>query len=192
VVLADYRDIFKFLVRETYLVRVPVLGIAFDINDLGVFSGLTFIFLLILFWFTLEREEENLRMTFKLAEVHNCVREVYYYLSMGQVLTLPQREAPHKGHLWKYLPKAIYAAPLIVFCTIFVNDLMTSDWGRLLNNRATTFATVSSGIFLIIIFLLTVLCIHRSLRVDRLWRTTYARLNNENIEELKSIDLSAL
>ena len=36
--LDDLRDIYKNLKRETYLVRVPILGISFDINDLGLFK----------------------------------------------------------------------------------------------------------------------------------------------------------
>jgi hypothetical protein len=44
--IKDLRSILNDLRKDTYLVKVPFLGIVFDINDLCIFSGLTFTFLL--------------------------------------------------------------------------------------------------------------------------------------------------
>jgi hypothetical protein len=46
------------------MIHVPFLGMSFDVNDLGVLGGLTFVILLLLFYYSLNRERINLRTAF--------------------------------------------------------------------------------------------------------------------------------
>lgn len=51
--------------NENYaVVRLPILGIAFDVNNLAIVSGFTLCFLLIVLRFTVNREYLNLRIAF--------------------------------------------------------------------------------------------------------------------------------
>ena len=63
--------------EDTFSVQIPILGITFDINDLGLFSGITLILFLTLLWFCLERECENLRIAFD--EAHRLGELPFYY-----------------------------------------------------------------------------------------------------------------
>lgn len=180
--LDNRNDIFRQLNRESYLVRVPILGIAFDINDLGVFSGFTFTFLLLLFWFSLEREEENLHMVFEMAVKEGKLLETYNYLSMSQVLTLPQREYTATGEMWKYVPKLIYLTPFIVYVIIFINDFQTIGLGFRINEKATVTALLLTVLLLSVITILSFLCLHRSFRVDKLWKSKSEKIKLDNVE----------
>jgi hypothetical protein len=49
-------------IENYHTVRVPILGNAFDINNLGIVTGITFLILFIICRFTLAREINNLRI----------------------------------------------------------------------------------------------------------------------------------
>jgi len=176
----DLLEIYQNLKKEIYLIRVPILGVSFDVNDLGIFSGLTFTMLLTLFWFTLEREEENLKLTFEYAERKNKLKDVYTYLSMGQVLTIPQKDNASVSKFWQHLPKAIYMGPWVVSILIFINDIGTLESGFVLNFKATIILIITSVIFLTIISILTIFCLHRAIEVEKLWNLMYTKMQKLN------------
>jgi len=76
---------------ESYqTVRIPVLGNAFDVNNLGIVSGITFLVLLIILQFTLAREINNLKIAL------NAISERYTDFAnekeFGSVLVLKPEE----------------------------------------------------------------------------------------------------
>src|SRR5689334_4830640 len=61
---ALYKAIIESYVGTALTVRVPLLGITFDINDLALLGGFSFLVLLIWFRFAMLREMDNLRIAF--------------------------------------------------------------------------------------------------------------------------------
>jgi hypothetical protein len=88
------------LIDRVFFTDIPGLGITFDINDLGLFSGVAYSLLLMLLVFCLMREHENLYLAlFKVMRLHDrkCKRPdgestanfLYHALAMGTVFTTP-------------------------------------------------------------------------------------------------------
>lgn len=50
--------------ENTLLIHMPVLGVAVDVNDLGMVAGITFSLLMFILIFTLNREYSNLKLAF--------------------------------------------------------------------------------------------------------------------------------
>ena len=67
--VADYR---ARLVDRVFFTEIPGLGTTFDVNDLGLFSGIAYTLLLLLLVFCLMREHENLYLAlFKVMRLHD-------------------------------------------------------------------------------------------------------------------------
>jgi hypothetical protein len=175
--IEDLKRIFINLNEETYRVRVPILGISFDINDLGLFTGITFTFLLLLCWFAIEREKDNIEVSFRIAKEKNVSKEVYEYLSMSQVITLPRHFSngtEELGRFWKILPKTLIFAPALVQFLIMINDLSTFEIGIALNKYTYTISLVAIDIiFCLIITGLTILYVIRSSKIDQFWNKEF-------------------
>jgi hypothetical protein len=152
------------------LIHIPFFGTVFDVNALGLWGGLTFAVLLLLFRFSLWREYNNLRLTFtetKSAHLRFCYRS----LAMQQVLTVPPALSPRQPYLkpkgsvvqWLYFP------PLIIQTLIFLNDLRTSDIGGMFNFNLTMISTVASLFLWGSIAVLTDRCLQLSAAIDEEW-----------------------
>jgi hypothetical protein len=87
-------------VHQMLIVNVPVLGIAIDVNDLGLIGGVALVLLMLLFMIALAREHENLCLAFYKARricelegerdnAEGAANFLYHALAMGQVLTHP-------------------------------------------------------------------------------------------------------
>lgn len=63
---------------------IPVLGISYDVNDLGILIGIVMNFLMLMHIFTINRERYNLRIAFK------AITERYKELSVCQYLYLKE------------------------------------------------------------------------------------------------------
>lgn len=86
-------DIIKNKRENIDLVKVPILGIAFDINYLGVYSGLIILLMIWLLFAAMNREHVNTKITFKKAwsESHFNHFIFYEFMSMSQVLHEPKK-----------------------------------------------------------------------------------------------------
>ncbi|MDX6693255.1 MAG: hypothetical protein QOF02_858 [Blastocatellia bacterium] len=73
---------------KVILVNVPFFGNVFDVNALALWGGVTFTVILMLLKFSLWREYNNLRLTFKEAKSEHR-RFCYRSLAMEQVFTVP-------------------------------------------------------------------------------------------------------
>ena len=67
----QYKELYIAMVRtyadNTFTIRVPFFGIGFDINYLGLLSGLGFVIVLVLFRFSITRELDNVKLSFRVA-----------------------------------------------------------------------------------------------------------------------------
>ena len=93
----------KIRAEQVGQVQVPVLGISFDVNDLGILGGFAFIVLLTWVNYSLWHHSNNLKLAFDFArelDTKGGQRLLYYTyqnLAMRQVLTIPPRPASARG-----------------------------------------------------------------------------------------------
>ena len=152
-------DFMKMKIDNVILVRIPFFGIQFDVNDLGLISGITFITLLLMLRFCLKREVRNLRFTFEQSKTLEERRYCYEYLSMMQVLTVPPvLDGRPRERFWMRLPKKLVILPLIMHSMVFANDLMTLKFGFALSFSNTLSLVIFSSLALGIIGMLSYRC----------------------------------
>lgn len=168
-------------IEKVLTITVPFFGIVLDINDLGIFAGITFIIALLLFRFSLLRELRNLRLVFMQAKTPEHLSLCYDMLAMQQVLTTPpelsqgltQRKVRNLGWwreaFWNLMSKGLYLLPFAAQLAIFYNDYDTYK------NVAEIFPGTGgglrmSGTLLVLNASLTVLCIYLGWKVDKTWR----------------------
>jgi hypothetical protein len=161
-------------------VSIPFFGSAFDINDLGMFAGVSFFIILLLFRFSLFRELRNVRLVFKQAKTVEQLELCYNRLTMQQVLTSPpplDMMAPGetewgtglrlRGLFWDNVSRLLFGLPLIAHVLIFLND-----WGTYEVRNVYPSIGISlwvSGVFLILNALLTVVSLSLSIKLDNTW-----------------------
>nr|AIA16032.1 Unknown Function [uncultured bacterium] len=152
------------------LIHLPFFGIVFDVNALGLWGGLTFTIILLVFRFSLWREYNNLRLTFREAKPDH-LRFCYMSLAMQQVLTVPPSLTPGQTDLKPRgsVVQGLYFPPLLIQLLIIINDFMTSDVGGLFNFNLTQISTVVSMFFFGLIVFLTMRCLQLSRAIDKEW-----------------------
>jgi hypothetical protein len=98
--LGDFLREYDKEIARVFVPEIPGLGTRFDVNDLGLFSGIAFVFLLVLLWFSLSREYENLRIALrKVYALHDeagahvspdsGANFLYHALAMTEVFSSP-------------------------------------------------------------------------------------------------------
>ncbi|MBC8031269.1 MAG: hypothetical protein H7Z16_14240 [Pyrinomonadaceae bacterium] len=175
----------KVRVEQTSQIHVPVLGISFDVNDLGLLGGVTFIVLLMWVNYSLWHHSNNLKLAFEYARQLETDKDnprvlyhTYQNLAMHQVLTIPPRPAsvkatnPGARKLWmRKLSKFLYALPLIVQAAVVGHDWYTSPVGLEVNWAATWIVLIAGTVFLVFIAALTVTCFIRWKETFKTWKT---------------------
>jgi hypothetical protein len=161
--------------REVY-VAVPFLGVGFDINDLSLLAGVTFLFLLLWFRFSLWREEENVRVLFT-ESPEDLLPDIYKQLGMSQVLTVPPNDGgTHKG-FWAALPDALFWSPVVVQLLICINDLVSLNKGLVVNPVLAIGEVVSGWLLLGLLVGVTLNCRERAKNMDRYWNEAFAQVH---------------
>lgn len=168
-------NIFAEKQREAYInnilyVKTPVLGLAFDINDLGLITGITLVILMIVMVFYTHRAHENLVLaTWKLQEItekESCFDQpgskanlLYHALAMQQVFTIPPTLA--RWGDFKPFRRAHYLLfffpPLVQFL-VLCNDLKSVRLGSLVSVIQTALSMLWQFAFLAAIVPLCILC----------------------------------
>lgn len=174
----------KIRTEQVGQIQVPVLGISFDVNDLGMLGGFTFIVLLIWVNYSLWHQSNNFKLAFDFAkelgdketdEKRNdrTLYHTYQNLAMSQVLTIPPRPAstrptePDRPKAWvRKVSKLLYALPWAVQTTVVAHDWKTREIGRLINREATNTVLITGTVFWCLIVILTIMCFY-------MWRKTY-------------------
>src|SRR5262249_50223730 len=153
--------------------QVPVVGIRFDVNDLGMLGGITLSVLLMWAYYSLYHHANNLKLAFGFAEKtgekdldekgrNRLLYHTYQNLAMHQVFTIPPRPVsirvaePYRlKRLIRKAPKLLFLLPLIVQGGVVLYDLLTTPIGDQLNHKATMTVLVAEWLSLFIIAGLT-------------------------------------
>lgn len=176
-------------VENSLLIRMPILGISFDVNALVVISAAAFLILFFLLFHSLTRERKNLVLIFKLGDYYD-VEDVYLYqlLSMGQVLTVPSsideyirskaenRIIKPTWYDWLYnralraLTLTPIIIPLLLWVIIYCIDQKTRDFGNAINGALTDSNFTISVTLAIFMFLMGALCLKEWWEMNQTWR----------------------
>jgi hypothetical protein len=173
------------------LVRVPILGISFDINYLGTYSGLTLVVMYALLLLSLNREHTNLEILFRRAwdeTIHHHFH-FYEYVSMLQVLSFPRKLfEPHmnRERYYPMLSICALAFPWMIYLIVVLYDVKTFNVGDEINSLMTYSTLVISLVSFILLSILTGRIVNRWIIMDDLWETQALEFNFEYI--LESLD----
>jgi hypothetical protein len=183
----------KIRTEQVGQIQVPVLGISFDVNDLGMLGGFTFIVLLLWVNYSLWHQANNFRLVFEFAEKIGAksiaegnnllLYNTYQNLAMHQVLTIPPRPKsirppnPDRLKFWiRKVSKLLYALPLFVQTTVVLHDWDTREIGQLINREATNTVLVTGTAFWCLIAALTIMCFVMWGKTYDTWKTTADKL----------------
>jgi len=153
------------------IIKVPVFGVAIDVNDFGTLGGFVFVATLTILSLSLFRQHSNLKIAFSTAIGAQQLGTCYKLLSMSQVLTIP----PAWGHQhdWRaklsFLPRLLYLLPLGVQLFVFLNDRNSFNSGSVISPEHAAANRLWSTVSLIIIALITVVNMFLVVAYDREW-----------------------
>jgi hypothetical protein len=170
--------------QHALLIPVPGLGRVFDINDLGLLGGFTFVVVLMWFRFSLWREYFNLYSTFEEARTLKDLEYCYKYLAMNQVLTVPPILCPTtqpKERPWGKVVRYLYVLPVAVQLAVFSYDCYTFDLGWVINPVNTVVSIVASFCFLVLSVLLVYWCLRLSSEIDNKWEEAARRIRGTDV-----------
>jgi hypothetical protein len=123
------RDAQQALVRmhmeSRSLLRIPILGLAIHVNDLGFLGGITLIVLLLMTRTSLSREIKNLGYSFKRALGDGRLDEFYEALAMRQLFTVPQMKGEKRNRFLSKAPYAVCLLPVLVYLLLVAYDVYT-------------------------------------------------------------------
>lgn len=180
----------KARLQSVLLIHIPFFGTTFDVNDLGLLGGFTFVVILMWFRFSLWREYYNLSATFKEAKTKEHLEFCYKSLAMGQVLTVPpeldQSQSPQKP--WGKIVRLLYFLPVAVQLTILVYDFISINNGWLVSHFNTIFGIAMSVLFWILSLLLTIWCLQLSRKIDHTWEDAAVSIQKKDQKPFSSRD----
>ncbi len=188
-----YDNLIESQYENLSLVRIPILGIAFDINNLGLISGVVFFSLMILLYLSMVRESRNLKTLFTHGWRDNDTddRRLYELLSMYQVLTIPLKlYSPDKtkDKLTRKFIFGIFLMPAVVLGLVLLYDRHTFIVGTSLNPFLTWITSSSTFGMFALVCIMAYKIAERQIRIDRQWDNQYYRLNLEKLFNLKRDD----
>lgn len=185
-------------IEHMELIKVPILGISFHTNYLGLYSGLLLTILLVIFYFSLLREKINLKITFKRAWTDISFKHHHYYLyeyaAMLQVLSIPKKlfkeDAEQKGYNKIYLVFSAVAKyfPLLVYAFVVFYDFFTVYLGYEDNELMTLLTIAFNLVFLSLICIMTRKVAREWEKLDTLWKNQAYEFNIEFIFEAIGIE----
>jgi hypothetical protein len=190
----QYEEFFTSVVRayveNTLTIRVPFFGVAFDVNYLGLFGGLGLSILLLLYRFSINRETENLRLSFAKAIELDRLPAFYELLSMRQVFTLPPREGDEKKHPLRYAPRILSTLPFVVFIGLTAFDITSSKSVESVSERLASLAVGIDLLFSVVIFSLTFWCVKEGSKIDVLWHKYWAEVSKKKASDTTPVPIT--
>lgn len=157
-------------------VRVPFVGISFDVNDIGLIGGLTLTIFMVVYWFNLKRERDLLRILDEnLVERLGISRAHMYWLLNGtQVLQVPPGGSVlRERDMRAWLPRFLFFVPILTQAFVILNDVLTLRIGMMLSFGSTILTLALATLFLGILVALTGLCLHVSSQIEEIWEDRY-------------------
>lgn len=155
--------------QKVLIIEVPFFGVSFDLNDLGMVSGLTFLAIIMMLRFCLSRELRNLKYIFEVAKNQGAIAIYYDLLAMRQVFTVPRAKEYPKSQPYELLPKFLIFLPLGVHFVVIGHDLFSIDYGRSISEGNTYFVTFMSILFFLLIMASTKACLKLWKEIDYEW-----------------------
>lgn len=177
-------------IEHINLVRVPILGISFDINYLGIYTGFALLILYWLLYSSLKREHVNTKIAFKREWSNNKDYHSYYfyeYISMMQVLNMPRKlfEPVSKPYALTQNGVAVISliAPFLVYLFVLWNDILSFDLGIKVNHCLTWISFFLEVGLIVLTFLLFRKVILQWRKMDVFWNNQTIEYNFEFILE---------
>ena len=171
--LARYNQLYAAFSRghieSSFLVHVPFFGISFDINDLGILSGIAFSIVIIWFRFATRAEIQNVRLGFSAAKDMGQLPEFYRLLAMRQVMTAPKLLGRKLYSFYLYTPKFLIFLPFIVYCLVVAHDFYTAFVGQELSDPRTRLQLCSNYTLWIVVLFLTIQAFTRWQKIAIEW-----------------------
>jgi hypothetical protein len=176
-------------INDVLNVRTPVLGLVFDINDLGLITGLTFSILMLVMVFYTHRAHENLVLCMwkvqDIAEREQCFDQpgskanlLYHALSMEQVFTIPPTLARWDDlRPFRRAHYLLFVTPLVVQGVVFGYDLYTAKIGYGFSQPQTKISLVCQAVFILIVLALAVICCAHLHADDTTWDRAFLFIN---------------
>lgn len=191
---SDLNELLEAQLEHINLVRVPFLGISFDVNLLGFYGGLTLAGLYLLLYFSFVREHRNLKILFRRAWVDDRFHNYYFYefVSMHQVLSVPKKlfESNKRNEsLLRNMPFIGLIVPGLIQFLVVMYDWHSYQIGLETNPFLTKISFWVSATLLLPIFYLIYKISTRLNRIDSLWDAQSIQYNLEFILENLGEDL---
>jgi hypothetical protein len=166
-------------VENVRFVRVPFVGVAFDVNDLGTIGGIGLILILFVMRYSLSREIKNLNYSFREAARLNRFDEFYHALAMRQVLTVPHMAGEERNRLLAVSPQFVHVLPAAIFSVGVAYDYYSVFKLGYFKPQYVSFTLVTETLWLVFILLLAAKCWGRQRHIDNIWEENWKKLNQE-------------
>jgi len=183
----------EFRVDHFLILRMPIFGISFDVNDLGLLGSIALLTILLMLVFAMTRQAENLYLSlWKVKDIwraekcpdrsDSAANLVYHSLAMSQHFSNPPTLARWKIGRLQSLTNILLLVPLLVQGWGLWLDWSTRDLGMILNARGTIVSLVIQTLALVIMAVLTVCC-YLFIRANNIrWNNTFLLINQRLID----------
>lgn len=173
----NFLTIYHATSEKSYLSRkfinIPFTNIIFDINDLGLFSGLFFSLVMLILWYNLGLKYANVFTALKFIDNFDAKyskKNYFDLLSMSQIITIPEESNKAESFdILVYIPYLLFSFPLLTYLIIFINDICTLKRVTEMSVYMTISSLILEGVMLVIIGLLVIGCINLDKKTDKLW-----------------------
>lgn len=181
--------------QNVLVVRFPVLGISFDVNDLGYYGGLALLVLMLLLVFASSRQHENLflalwkirrlaaaqepspdEMSFK-DNGNSRANLFYHYIAMAQHFTRPPTLARWWVARYSIMTYLLVCLPFFIQVFSYFHDLDSREFGDIISPERTQSTLNAELLTLLAILVLTIVVCFYTASNDRRWRSTFFRIN---------------
>jgi hypothetical protein len=186
--LTEMLDLYRAaVVDRVVLFEIPGIGVTFDINDLGLFSGVAFSLLLLLLVFGLMREYENLYLAlFKVRRLHDAkvslagaesaANYLYHALAMSQVFSAPPTLAVWRpSPLKRAAPGIVFLLPAAIQLYIIITNYLSLPIAEAYGLSAKIM--LPQCILFISVAALAVVAISYSKALDHRWQSAFMHIN---------------
>jgi hypothetical protein len=166
----EVTELRKVRIEKIRLIQLPFFGAAFDMNDMGIFAGITFA--VVLFWlrYSLARQLTNFRMAFKVAEGDREQLKVCYdLLGMKQMLTIPPMPGEKWRRLWSFGAKLLFLIPVFILANLLKLNWQSREAGKLLSPVLMSKLLQVNAAAVVVCLILTLACLYLSWQSDKVW-----------------------
>jgi len=179
----------KSHIQNALVMKMPILGLSFDVNDLGTFSGIAFVVLMLLLLTSLSHQHQNLILCLwrvrgicdnekGLDKQDSRANLLYHGLAMTQVLAHPPTLARWRRGAVRHLPKLFFLPPVSTQLLTASYDSMTFDFGQQLRGSFWAWAGLGwEWIAFLVVLTFALICGLYSQASNARWENTFAYIN---------------